>query len=115
LCSHASYLDSLPDRQAGPRCLGCECCGGSVGFQQANWISTDHFDIIAKAEGNPTNDEFSLMLRALLAERFKLSVRHESRDRPIFALQEQLGLKLQPKKDQADVLVIDHVEQPTPD
>jgi bla regulator protein blaR1 len=31
------------------------------------------------------------------------------------AVQEQLGLKLQPKKDQADVLVIDHVEQPTPD
>jgi uncharacterized protein (TIGR03435 family) len=31
------------------------------------------------------------------------------------AVQEQLGLTLQPKKDQADVLVIDHVEQPTPD
>jgi uncharacterized protein (TIGR03435 family) len=31
------------------------------------------------------------------------------------AVQEQLGLKLQPEKDDQPVLVIDHVEQPTPD
>jgi len=31
------------------------------------------------------------------------------------ALQEQLGLRLVPGKDQAQVLVIDHVEQPSPD
>jgi uncharacterized protein (TIGR03435 family) len=30
------------------------------------------------------------------------------------ALQEQLGLKLESTKGSADVLVIDHVEQPTP-
>jgi uncharacterized protein (TIGR03435 family) len=30
-------------------------------------------------------------------------------------LQEQLGLKLQDEKAQVEYLVIDHVEQPTPD
>jgi hypothetical protein len=40
-------------------------------------------DILAKAEGNPSPDEFSVMMRALLGP--------------------------------ADVLVIDHVEQPSED
>jgi uncharacterized protein (TIGR03435 family) len=31
------------------------------------------------------------------------------------AIQEQLGPKLEPEKDQSDVLVIDHAEQPTAD
>ena len=30
------------------------------------------------------------------------------------ALQEQLGLKVEPQKDAVDILVIDHVEQPSP-
>jgi uncharacterized protein (TIGR03435 family) len=30
-------------------------------------------------------------------------------------LQEQLGLKLESRKEQMDVLVIEHVEMPTPD
>ena len=37
-------------------------------------------------------------------------------DIPIFtALNEQLGLKLEPAKGSVDILIVDHVERPMPD
>jgi uncharacterized protein (TIGR03435 family) len=51
-----------------------------------SWASRDRFDLVAKADGNPTQDEFSRMLRPLLAERFHLIVHSETRDRPIYTL-----------------------------
>jgi uncharacterized protein (TIGR03435 family) len=67
------------------------------------WINSDRFDIIAKAEGSPgldTNkpgstvtdvdrdavERIRLMLRRLLAERFKLRMHHEVRQLPIYEL-----------------------------
>jgi uncharacterized protein (TIGR03435 family) len=54
------------------------------------WIDADRFDIAAKAEGYATPSAFRdgarLMLRPLLADRFKLVVRHERRDLPVYAL-----------------------------
>src|SRR5262245_9088466 len=50
------------------------------------WMSRDRFDVIAKAEGNPTVDEIARMLRPLLAERFHLSLHDETRERPIYTL-----------------------------
>jgi uncharacterized protein (TIGR03435 family) len=52
----------------------------------ANWIDSEHFDIEAEAEGNPTVDQKRLMIRALLADRFKLTMRHETRQLPQYAL-----------------------------
>ena len=57
------------------------------------WMDTDRFDVIAKAEtdiprpvaGGPPGP-FHFMLRALLAERFKLAVHQEKRDLPIYEL-----------------------------
>ena len=34
---------------------------------------------------------------------------------PAAAVEEQLGLKLEPRRDRMDVVVVDHIERPTPD
>jgi len=58
-----------------------------------NWINSDRFDIVAKAEGNtpPTPPggppgPMQFMMRNLLKERFKLAVHNETRELPIYAL-----------------------------
>jgi uncharacterized protein (TIGR03435 family) len=51
-----------------------------------DWIGTDRFDIEAKAPGNPTQGELQLMLRALMADRFKLTVHNETRELPVYGL-----------------------------
>ena len=54
-----------------------------------DWLGSDRFDIIAKAEGDivpgPTGP-LPLMLRSLLADRFKLAVHTETREMPVYAL-----------------------------
>ena len=62
-----------------------------------SWIASDHFDIVAKmpdgfqppaappAPGSGPGP-VQLMMRALLAERFKLAVRNETKEAPIYAL-----------------------------
>ena len=59
------------------------------GFQLVggpSWLDSERFDILAKAEGNPTPDQERLMLRSLLAERFALSVHVETRELPLYAM-----------------------------
>jgi uncharacterized protein (TIGR03435 family) len=51
-----------------------------------SWISSERFDVLAKANGNPSVNEKWAMVRALLAERFKLKAHTESRSLPIFRL-----------------------------
>jgi len=52
-----------------------------------DWISTARFDVVAKAEGgNPSQEELQLMLRSLLADRFKLVVRPDTREMPTYSL-----------------------------
>ena len=63
-----------------------------------NWIADERFDIVAKAEtGDGIGDPFraeangqpsrgQLMIRALLADRFKLVVHNEDKEMPIYAL-----------------------------
>jgi uncharacterized protein (TIGR03435 family) len=54
------------------------------------WTHSARFDVVAKAEGNASTgvfiDRARLMLRQMLADRFRLTLHHETRDLPIYAL-----------------------------
>jgi uncharacterized protein (TIGR03435 family) len=50
------------------------------------WLTSDRFDVVAKADGDPPVTEKRLMLRRLLAERFKLTAHTETRELPLYAL-----------------------------
>ena len=51
------------------------------------WLTTDYFDISAKAERETaTEAELNAMIRSLLAERFGLRVHVETRQAPVFTL-----------------------------
>ena len=50
------------------------------------WMYADRFDVTAVAQGDPSQDQRRAMLRALLVERFKLIVREEQRQLPVFEL-----------------------------
>jgi uncharacterized protein (TIGR03435 family) len=55
-----------------------------------SWIDSDHWNINAKAEGfkdaTTFRDQARLMVRPLLADRFKLVMHHEQRELPVYAL-----------------------------
>jgi uncharacterized protein (TIGR03435 family) len=51
-----------------------------------DWINSERWEIVAKAEGDPAPEQLLVMLQNLLADRFKLVVRREMRDSPIYAL-----------------------------
>lgn len=50
------------------------------------WANVDRFDIDAKMEAGANSSEWPLMLQRLLADRFKLAIRRESREGPIYTL-----------------------------
>jgi uncharacterized protein (TIGR03435 family) len=52
-----------------------------------SWINTDRYDIEAKADDDANGNEINgPMLQGLLEERFKLSIRREIQERPIYLL-----------------------------
>lgn len=50
------------------------------------WLDSEQYDIAAKAEESATQNQFRLMLRALLADRFNLKIRHTTEQRPFYSL-----------------------------
>ena len=71
-----------------------------VQSQLPKWASNDRFDIQARVSGNPTKDQFRLMMQALLADRFKLALHFETKQVPVLEMvldkPGKLGSHLQP-------------------
>lgn len=51
-----------------------------------SWIDSERYDIVAKGPEGSRPDQTPLMLRGLLADRFKLKIHGETRDTPVYAL-----------------------------
>lgn len=52
-----------------------------------DWVTQQGFDITARAEGEPTENQLRLMMQSLLADRFKLAIRkREDQQVPVLAL-----------------------------
>jgi hypothetical protein len=108
--------------------------GESV-FGGPNWLDSDRFDVNAKAAASASKEDRALMLRALLADRFKLVVHNDEKTLNVFALtvgkrgsqvsegagghegacrgdfDQQLGLKLEPAKRPTPVIAVDSVNR----
>lgn len=54
--------------------------------QVPQWVLNDRYDMQGRVQGSPSKDQMRLMVQALLADRFKLSIHHETRQLPAFAL-----------------------------
>jgi len=50
------------------------------------WLDSDRYDIVAKASPTATAAQVGLMLKGLLAERFKLTTHVDQKDMPAYAL-----------------------------
>ena len=51
-----------------------------------DWAKKENFAIQARAAGNPTKDQFRLMMQSLLADRFRLALHHEMQERLVLIM-----------------------------
>jgi bla regulator protein BlaR1 len=76
---------------------------GAMLARLPKWVSNERFSINARAPGDPTKDQYRLMMQSLLADRFGLKVHFEPREEPVLALTlvqgEKLGPKIRPHAD----------------
>ena len=75
-----------------------------------NWLDSERFDIVAKAPEGSRPDQVPLMLRGLLADRFKLKVHAETRETQVYALalardDGKLGPKLSKSTDDCEKIL----------
>lgn len=70
------------------------------------WMTSDRFDIEARAEGPLTIEQGRQLVRAMLEDRFQLHVRRETANKPVFALVvNKGGAKLSLSPDQTPVVL----------
>lgn len=64
-----------------------------------SWTKSDRYEVVAKANGNATFEQMRPMLQALLADRFQLALRRETRELPVYELTvAKGGLKIEATK-----------------
>ena len=64
------------------------------------WVNTERYDVDARAPGATTFEQMRPMLQSLLARRFRLEFRRESRPLPVYELvPARNGLKITPMKE----------------
>ena len=92
-----------------------ECITWAYGLNGAGqisgpaWLDTEQFDIAAKAGESVTTEELRLMLQSLLRERFKLSIRRTTEQRPLYALTVgKSGPKLREAEQEVKGMHMDH-------
>ncbi len=51
-----------------------------------DWLNRENYDIVAKAAGPSTEHQLRVMLQALLAERFKLTIHRETKTLPVYEM-----------------------------
>lgn len=70
------------------------------------WISDDLFDVNAAAEKPSGIEELHVMLRNMVAERFRLRMHTETKVRPVYMLSvDKSGVKMKPSETAGDPLV----------
>jgi bla regulator protein blaR1 len=84
-----------------------------------DWVNSQRFDVTATTDGNPGPLVIRQMLQSLLAERFKLAVRTETRDMPIYEMvlarsDGRLGEKLRPAGPECAPLTVPSGMKPPP-
>lgn len=71
------------------------------------WLDTERYDLEAKSEGSASTEQMRLMLRTLLADRFRLKAHRETKELPVYWLVvAKNGPKLRDEKE-GDALVKD--------
>ena len=51
-----------------------------------DWVSSEIYDLTARANRDVPREEMQAMLQRMLAERFKLAVHYEMQERPVYSL-----------------------------
>jgi uncharacterized protein (TIGR03435 family) len=55
-------------------------------FSAPDWMATTRFDLMARVPEGTTKEQFTVMMQNLLADRFRLVLRHQSKDLPKYDL-----------------------------
>ncbi len=88
---HDGKTETTPGTVTMRDVLVSTCIKWAYGVQDSQisgpeWIGTERYDILAKADGPATDEQMKLMMQALLKERFGLSFHRQAKDLSSYVL-----------------------------